>query len=234
MSVKTEAINSDTASGDNYMDTPETHDAQHEDKPLATGAEGGPNGKPVDPEAVSEVAAKVLPDSEKTKSDIQGILANGNGYNSEESDKAALEAVYLNSQVMNQMVPPETFSSMEEAGEFWGQAKTLGVAGDGKGVKDLIESVGGNTYGLSEDELAATTGIDEHHTLHQNGGTRDDPAVTALFNDAHKTMRMTADADGLSVGDGYGNDNGGNAQHGAWEDSKHISDLLGIGNDAMA
>ena len=231
--MKTEAFNFDNAGVDADVGTHEAHGAEQGHKPLATGTEGSPDGKPVDPDAVSEVAAKVLPDSEKTKSDIQNILANGNGYNSEESKKAELEAVYLNSQVMNQMVPPETFSNMEEAGKFWGQTKTLGAAGEGGLVRDLIESVKGNTYGLSDAELAATTGINEHHTLHQNGGTRDDPAVTALFNDAHKTMRMTANADGLNVGDGYGNDNGGNAQHGAWEDSKYISNLLGIGNDAM-
>jgi hypothetical protein len=167
---------------------------------------GAGYGKDVDQQRVSAIAAKVFSDSDGLSAEIRAVMTQHNGYNANasEENKAELDAVLLNGQILNAIVPPDKFASEAEAAEFWGDAKQAAVENRIGDLRELIAEKGGNTYGLSDGELREVFGIDEHHTLHEYGNSGD-AVSAALIGDAHKTKLLSVAADGLQAFDGYGN-----------------------------
>lgn len=146
------------------------------------------------------------------------------GYNAGQSPEQKEKGAYLvaNMLMKQAMLPPELFGSEQEAGSVYAQAKLFAIEGDTAGLRLLIESQGGNTAGLSDEELINIWATNEHNNLH--GIIMGNMTIA---NAVHMTSLNDNAADGTTQGTlgGY-NDKGEYPQWGWFEDLGAVSGLF--------
>lgn len=137
-------------------------------------------------------------------------------YNAGQNDVQKTIGAYL---VMNlalkyHMMPSSLFANETEAGLVYGEAKTLAMNGDAEGLRSLIESNGGSTFGLDDAELTSIWGTNEHNNLHAVlFGNKD------LANAVHMTSLNDNDSlsqDGMNPGRSGGYNNKGEYPQWGW------------------
>lgn len=137
-------------------------------------------------------------------------------YNKGQNEEQKLKGAYLiaNLVMKHNMAPPGLFANETEAGVFYGQAKLMAMDNDADGLRDLIESKGGNTFGLGDAELVNIWGTNEHNNLHAiMFGNRD------LANAVHMTSLNDNDGhekDGMNPGKSGGYNNKGEYPQWGW------------------
>lgn len=137
-------------------------------------------------------------------------------YNKGQNEEQKLKGAYLiaNLIMKHNMAPPGLFANETEAGLFYGQAKLMAMDNDADGLRDLIESEGGNTFGLGDAELVNVWGTNEHNNLHAiMFGNRE------LANAVHMTSLNDNDGhekDGMNPGLSGGYNNKGEYPQWGW------------------
>jgi hypothetical protein len=138
------------------------------------------------------------------------------GYNKGQNEEQKLKGAYLiaNLVMKHNMAPPRLFANETEAGVFYGQAKLMAMDNDADGLRDLIESRGGSTFGLGDAELINVWGTNEHNNLHAiMFGNRE------LANAVHMTSLNDNDGhekDGMNPGLSGGYNNKGEYPQWGW------------------
>jgi len=149
-------------------------------------------------------------------SNLIGRLDAMGAYNPGQTPEQKVTGAYviMNLIMKHDMAPPSLFANETEAGLFYGQAKLMAMDNDGAGLRDLIESKGGNTFGLSDAELVSIWGTNEHNNLHAiMFGNRE------LANAVHMTSLNDNDGhekDGMNPGLSGGYNNKGEYPQWGW------------------
>lgn len=99
---------------------------------------------------------------------VQDRLESMGAYNAGQNENQKLIGAYIATNLIMKeaMLPPTLFANETDAGLAYGQAKILAMNGDAEGLRNLIESHGGDTYGLTDEELISIWGTNEHNNLH--------------------------------------------------------------------
>jgi len=161
-----------------------------------------------------------LPDSVNS---IVDKLDSLGAYNPGQSGQQKEAGAYLTLNTLGKMasLTPESLGNENAAAEVYGALKNAAIQGDGASVRELIESNGGDTFGLSDQELTDLWGFNEHNFLHSTlfGNSE-------VYNPIHMTSLNDKDMSGQSSGAagslGGFNDKGEYPQWGWYDDAVNL------------
>ncbi|MCZ8016104.1 MAG: hypothetical protein O9274_10435 [Limnobacter sp.] len=164
--------------------------------------------------------------SSEVISSIQSTLEKTGTYLNNKPDTEKIKGAYLTGNMLMKqaMLPAGSFGSEKEAGAVYAQAKLKAIDGDVAGLKSLIASNGGDTFGLTDDQLLNVWATNEHNNLH---GILD--AGSTIGQSIHMTSLNDGAKDKTAKGTlgGY-NDKGAYPQWGWFEDAKSVTTLFGV------
>jgi hypothetical protein len=153
-------------------------------------------------------------------SSIQSTLEQTGTYLNNKPDTEKIKGAYLTGNMLMKqaMLPASMFGSEQDAGRAYAQAKLSAIDGDVAGLKNLIEQKGGDTLGLSDEQLRNVWATNEHNNLH---GILD--AGSPIGQSIHMTSLNDNAGDGTPKGTmgGY-NDKGAYPQWGWFNDIQDI------------
>jgi len=153
-------------------------------------------------------------------SSIQSTLEQTGTYLGNKPDTEKIKGAYLTGNMLMKqaMLPASMFGSEQDAGRAYAQAKLSAIDGDVAGLKNLIEQKGGDTLGLSDEQLRNVWATNEHNNLH---GILD--AGSPIGQSIHMTSLNDNAGDGTPKGTmgGY-NDKGAYPQWGWFNDIQDI------------
>ena len=164
--------------------------------------------------------------SSEVISSIQSTLEKTGTYLNNKPDTEKIKGAYLTGNMLMKqaMLPAGSFGSEKDAGAVYAQAKLKAIDGDVAGLKSLIASNGGDTFGLTDDQLLNVWATNEHNNLH---GILD--AGSTIGQSIHMTSLNDGAKDKTAKGTlgGY-NDKGAYPQWGWFEDAKSVTTLFGV------
>jgi len=153
-------------------------------------------------------------------SSIQSTLEQTGTYLGNKPDTEKIKGAYLTGNMLMKqaMLPASLFGSEQNAGRAYAEAKLTAIDGDVAGLRNLIEQNGGDTLGLSDEQLRNVWATNEHNNLH---GILD--AGSPIGQSIHMTSLNDNAGDGTPKGTmgGY-NDKGEYPQWGWFEDIQDI------------
>lgn len=153
-------------------------------------------------------------------SSIQSTLEQTGTYLTNKPGTEKIKGAYLTGNMLMKqaMLPANLFGSEQNAGSAYAQAKLSAIDGDVASLRNLIEQKGGDTLGLSDEQLRNVWATNEHNNLH---GILD--AGSPIGQSIHMTSLNDNAGDGTPKGTmgGY-NDKGEYPQWGWFEDIQDI------------
>lgn len=157
-------------------------------------------------------------------SSVQSTLENTGTYLGNKTDTEKIKGAYLTANMLMKqgMLPATLFGSEKDAGSTYAQAKLKAIDGDVTGLRKLIESKGGSTFGLKADQLLNVWATNEHNNLHSALD-----AGSPIGQTIHMTSLNDKAQDGTAKGKlgGY-NDRGEYPQWNWFEDAKSVGHLF--------